>query len=134
MSATGVDAPIAAATSRRPAARRSRRDAYLVVALVALKATIALPYLLRGPKLLMDDFAFSAGGRFIGVGHAAEYSDRFGRPMAFLINNLEFGGIGPHPLPLYLLQVAVGAAVAVSLFVVAKRFLPIGWAVAVAAT
>ena len=105
----------------------------VVLALILLQLVAGLPYLIRGPKLLMDDFAFSYGGRFQSLGHAAEWSDRFGRPLAFVINNFEFRVIGPHPLPLFLLQVAVEAATAAALFAVVDMFVSRPLAEAVAA-
>jgi hypothetical protein len=110
-----------------------RRGPLAIAGLTVLRLAVALPYLLRGPKLFRDDFAFSAAGRFGGVWQAAGRFDRLGRPVGWLINCLQFGVIGPHPLVLYLFQSAVGVAVVVTLFLVARRFLPEFVAVGVAA-
>src|SRR2546426_771949 len=102
-----------------------RREARLaVVALLVLVAALAVPYALRGPKLLLDDFPVLRNRHFDGVLATAGRNQLRARPGAWLVYTLTFGTIGPHPLALYALQVVLDAAVVVTLFFAARRFVP----------
>ena len=110
-----------------------RREARLVViGLVLLVAALALPYALRGPKLLLDDWPVVRNRHFDGVLATAGHNQLRARPGAWLVYTLTFGLVGPHPLALYAVQVALDAAVVVALFLAARRFVPQRVAAAVA--
>jgi hypothetical protein len=103
------------------------------VALALLVVVLAVPYAVRGPKLLLDDWWVLRNLQFHGILAAAGHAQAVARPGAWLVFNLAFGLFGRHPLPLYLLQTALNAAVAVLLFFVLRRLLSRPLAAAVVA-
>jgi hypothetical protein len=116
------------------AASGNRSDWAVATALVGLAAARAVPYLVRGPKLFLDDWWALRNARFSGAFGAAGHEQLIARPGAWLVFNIEFGLIGRHPVALYLVQTALNAGVVVALFIVARRFLGPWTAAGVSAT
>src|SRR5262249_38464127 len=113
--------------------RHVMRERTAVSLLVALTAALAAPYALAGTNFVLDDWFALRNAMFDGAMSAGGHNQFLAGPGAWLTYGLTFGLIGNHPLPIYLLQTAVNAAVAVALFVAVRRFLPIVPAFAVAA-
>jgi hypothetical protein len=109
------------------------RERTAVSCLVALTAALAAPYALAGTNFILDDWFALRNAMFDGALAAGGHNQALARPGAWLIYGFTFGLIGNHPLPMYLLQTAVNAAVAVALFGALRRFLPIGPSFAAAA-
>ena len=109
------------------------RERTAAALLCALTAVLALPYALAGTNFILDDWFAVRNAMFQGAFAAGGHNQLLARPGAWLTYGLTFGLIGPHPLPIYLLQTAVNAAVAVALFVALRRFVPTTPAFAAAA-
>ena len=112
-------------------ARARAVDRRTALALALLVVVLAVPYLLRGPKLFLDDWWVLRNRHFSGVLGAAGHQQAVSRPGAWLVFTGAFGLIGRHPVPLYVLQTALNAAIAASLFLVLRRFVTWGLATAV---
>ncbi len=122
------------AVFRRPVAPFSRRDLTggavgLLAALVGLRALV---YLALGPQLILDDWSILAAIRLNGVAEGAP-TLQWGRPVAWLVDTVLYGAVGPHPLVLFLVITALNLVAAVLLYAVLGRFVRSGTALAVAA-
>jgi hypothetical protein len=109
------------------------RERQVVVALVVLALVLALPYVLIGPRLVLDDWWLLRNRHFGGVLATAPTSETTARPGAWVVFTLTYGLIGAHPLVLYLVQTMLNVAVTIMLFRTARRFLPLGPAGTIAA-
>ncbi|MBV8161780.1 MAG: hypothetical protein JO265_12720 [Acidimicrobiia bacterium] len=98
-------------------------DRTTIVGLALLVIVLALPYAVRGPKLFLDDWWVLRNRQFSGTLGAAGHQQAVARPGAWLVFTLAFGVFGRHPLPLYVLQTLLNAAVAALLYLVLHRFL-----------
>ncbi len=88
-----------------------------------LVLVLAVPNLIRGPVLLADDYVWLRNAMvhgWLGAGGPRTYS----RPFAMMGANLTFGLIGPHPLPLYLVQIVLWALAALAVLGLLRRVLP----------
>ena len=128
--AVGVKRHEPAGEGRIVVATRERRAA---VSLVLLGLALAIPYVLIGPGLVLDDWWLLRNRHFEGVLATAPSSETVPRPGAWIVFTLTYGVIGAHPLALYLVQAILNVAVTVMLFRTARRFLPLGVSFAVAA-
>jgi hypothetical protein len=104
------------------AAQDRRRVGFELVAVASLAAAAGLPYALRGPGFLLDDWVWLRNRRFGGLLATGGGWQVAARPGAWLIDTLQFGAIGAHPLPLYLLQLALNVCVAVAIVQVLRPF------------
>jgi hypothetical protein len=104
----------------------------VVAGLVVLVVALALPYAIRGPKFILDDWPVLANRHFSGVLATAGRRQLLARPGAWLVYTLTFGLVGAHPLALYAVQVLLGATVAATLFIAARFLLPRSMAAAIA--
>ena len=111
----------------------SRIDRRLVAGLVVLVATLAVPYALLGPNFVLDDWYLLRNARFDGALAGGGRDITLARPGQWVVYVLEFGILGRHPLPIYLVQVAVRATVVVALFALFRHYLDEGWAAGLAA-
>jgi hypothetical protein len=107
----------------------ARRLHVFVVAVTVL--VLSVPYGVAGPNLLADDWVYARNGVFKGVLHSSG-PRQVQRPGAALLYDATFGLIGPHPLRLYVVQVALWVLAAVALLIVACRFTSPGRALAIA--
>lgn len=105
-----------------------------VAALVAFRIVVAVPFALRGPGLLLDDWWVLRNVHFHGVWAGAGHGQALARPGAWLLFNLLFGIIGPHPLALYVVLTAANVVVTILLFAVLRRVLHEGVALAATVT
>ncbi|MCU1450516.1 MAG: hypothetical protein JWP02_2686 [Acidimicrobiales bacterium] len=104
---------------------------------MALVVVLAVPFAVMGPKFILDDWFTLYWRRFDGILWTGGHGQLRARPGAWFTFLVEYGLIGPHPLAVYALQTALNAAIAVSLFVAARAFLPsmraaavsVGWVV-----
>ena len=104
-----------------PPFTRSAVSLRAVAALVALVALRGLVYVVRGPQLILDDWSILAAVELHGVGEAAP-TLQWGRPVAWLVDTVLYGAVGPHPLVLFLVVTALNAGAAVLLYLVLGRF------------
>ena len=93
---------------------------------------LALPYLVLGPNLLLDDW-FTLWFRLDdGILWAGGKEQLRARPGAWSVFLVQFGLIGAHPLALYVLQVGVNAVAVLLLHAACRRLLGPPTALAVA--
>lgn len=116
-----------------PPAPLTRGDVSLraVAVLVGLVALRGLVYVAQGAELLSDDWSVLASIEVNGVAEAAP-TLQWGRPVAWLVDTVLYGAVGPHPLVLFAVITALNAVVAVLLFLVLGRFVRSSSALAVA--
>ena len=108
-----------------PAAPRTPfTDRRVAAGLVVLVAVVAVPFAVLGPKFILDDWFTVYWRTFQGVLWTGGHGQLRARPGAWLTFLVEFGLVGRHPLAVFALQTALNAAIAVSLFLVARRALP----------
>ena len=93
---------------------------------------MAVPFALRGPGFILDDWFTLYFRRFQGVLWAGGHGQLAARPGAWLTYLLEFGLIGAHPQAIYAIQTLLNVAIAVALFRLARRFVPESTALAIA--
>jgi hypothetical protein len=108
-------------------------DGQIVGALVALGVVMAIPFVAFGPGMILDDWYIQRDAAFGGVFSAGDRDLMAARPGAWLIYALDFGALGAHPLPRYLIQVALNLVVIVLLYRLLRRFLPQAQSAAVTA-
>src|SRR5581483_10393287 len=101
-------------------------------AIGALALAVAVPFALRGPGFILDDWFTLYFRRFQGVLWAGGHGQLAARPGAWLTYLLEFGLIGAHPQAIYAIQTLLNVAIAVALFRLARRFVPESTALAIA--
>ncbi|MDQ1373802.1 MAG: hypothetical protein QOJ09_1140 [Actinomycetota bacterium] len=118
-----VVALMTAVAPTRPLARRPVRDGHIAAAVAAMSASVAVPYAVMGPNLLLDDWFTLSYRVRDGVLWTGGRGQLAARPGAFVLYGLQYGLVGPHPLALYAIQAAVGAATAVLLFLAGRRLL-----------
>lgn len=94
--------------------------AWLVV-LVLVAIAVFAGYAAVGTNFVLDDWFTLAHARFEGAFSAAGADQRVARPGAWLVYALVFGAIGRNPLPILVLQSAMGGATAVLLFLTLRR-------------
>jgi hypothetical protein len=99
-------------------------DRQIVLALVGFAGLVAVPFALFGPGMILDDWYIQRDAAFGGVFSAGDPDLLRARPGAWLVYALDFGALGAHPLPRYLIQVALNLAVVALLYVLLRRFLP----------
>ncbi|MBL8779222.1 MAG: hypothetical protein JNK12_25085 [Acidimicrobiales bacterium] len=92
-----------------------------VAALLGLVALRGLVYVALGPQLILDDWSILAAIEVNGVGEAAP-TLQWGRPVAWLVDTVLYGAVGPHPLVLFAVITALNAGAAVLLYLVLGRF------------
>ena len=90
-------------------------------ALVGLVVLRALVYVALGPQLILDDWSILASIEVNGVGEAAP-TLQWGRPVAWLVDTVIYGAVGPHPLVLFAVVTVLNAGAAVLLYLVLSRF------------
>lgn len=90
--------------------------------MVSLVALLSGPLAVAGPNFILDDWFALSNAAFDGPLRAGGDDQLLARPGAWLVYALEFGLIGRHPLPIYLLQTVANAAVAVVLLHLARRY------------
>lgn len=86
----------------------------------AVVVALALPYLIRGPVFLADDYVWLRNAHFNGWLSAGGHR-MYGRPGALLTYDITFGLLGPHPLPIFLAQVVLWLAAALAIFGLLRR-------------
>lgn len=101
---------------------------------MAVAIALAIPYAVLGPNFLLDDWWTLYFREQDGVVWSGGRGQLRARPGAWLVFLVQYGLIGAHPLLLYLLQTLVVAAVAVLIFVAARRHTKSGVAGAIALT
>jgi len=116
--ASGRDARPARAED--PFARVAEGTTTSRLAVGALVLLLAVPNLVRGPQLLADDYIWLRNARF-GGWFAAGGPRTYSRPASMLGADLTFGLIGPHPLALYLVQVALWLVAALAVLGLLRR-------------
>jgi hypothetical protein len=99
-------------------------DGRVAVALVSVQALLALPFLVMGPGMILDDWYIQRDAAFGGIFSAGDPDLLRARPGAWLIYAFDFGALGAHPLPRYLIQTALNLAVVALLYLLLRRFLP----------
>ncbi|MBV8297149.1 MAG: hypothetical protein JO085_09950, partial [Acidimicrobiia bacterium] len=114
-----------------PARRHQLLDRRTALLLALLVVLLAVPYAVRGPKLLLDDWWVLRNRHFSGVLGTGGHQQAVARPGAWLVFTAAFGIIGRHPAPLYVLQTLLNAVAAALLFFVLRRFVSWGLATAV---
>lgn len=118
---------------RRPSIHElatSRRVGVLVAALVVV--VVAVPYAALGPGFIVDDWRFLNRRELYGPLGAAGEPKLMSRPGSWATVNLLHGVVGPRPLAVYAAQTALNAGVAVALYLVGRRFVAPGTALALA--
>lgn len=116
--------PHAVATAvgtRRDATDATRSTRSWVVVLVLVAVAVFAGYAAVGTNFVLDDWFTLAHARFDGAFGASGVDQRVARPGAWLVYALVFGAIGRHPLPILMLQTAMGGATAVVLFLTLRR-------------
>lgn len=108
-------------------------DRQIVLALVGFAALVAVPFALFGPGMILDDWYIQRDAAFGGVFSAGDPDLLRARPGAWLVYALDFGALGAHPLPRYLIQAGLNLVVVALLYLLARRFLPQSRSAAVAA-
>lgn len=124
---------MAAPEIRRPSLHElatSRRVGVLVAALVVV--VVAVPYAVLGPGFIVDDWRFLNRRELYGPLGAAGEPKLMSRPGSWATVNLLHGVVGPRPLAVYAVQTALNAGVAVALYLVGRRFVAPGTALALA--
>jgi hypothetical protein len=124
MVATAGPRSLGASTITAPPRRRiwERVESQARAVVVAFVALLALPYLVRGPALIADDFIWLRNARF-GGWLAAGGPRALSRPGELLGTNLIFGLLGPRPLLLYAVQVALWMVAALAVLGCLRRLL-----------
>lgn len=110
-----------------------RQERRLTLFLWALGGLVALPLLVRGPGIVLDDWFTLWWGWRDGVWRAAGSTQARARPVGALVYDLQYGVIGPHPGIWIALQALATAATAVTLSLLLRRWLQPLPAAAVAA-
>lgn len=108
-------------TTVPPPLHRSDISFMALGALVGLVVARALVYVAMGPQLILDDWSILASIEVNGIGEAAP-TLQWGRPVAWLVDTVVYGAVGPHPLVLFAVITALNAAAAVLLCLVLARF------------
>jgi hypothetical protein len=97
---------------------------WILVGLVAVVLVLALPYGLRGPGYLREDWEPLRIAAFDGWWAAAGGRVALSRPVSGVLFAVLFGLVGAHPLVVFSVLTAVNACVAVLIFLVAREVLP----------
>ncbi|MGH9281109.1 MAG: hypothetical protein ACRD12_23870 [Acidimicrobiales bacterium] len=114
--------------------RAAVTDRRVAVAIGAFGVLWGLPFVLLGPKFVLDDWFTRYWAWQDGWWRAAGPTQPRARPLGALIYTIEFGVIGDHPGVIAAVQVGLSAATAVLFFVVCRRFLSRWISAAVAVT
>lgn len=101
----------------------SSTDWRVLFGLLALQLLVVLPYALRGPNFVLDDFWILEQGVFDGVFGASDAALTAARPGTAIAYGLTFGAFGNHPLPIFLIQAAIVLGCVAVLFPALRRFL-----------
>ena len=100
---------------------RSAVSLRAIAALVGLVVLRGLVYVAMGPQLILDDWSVLAAAEVNGVAEAAP-TLQWGRPVAWLVDTVIYGAVGPHPLVLFTVVTALNAGAAILLYLVLGRF------------
>lgn len=101
-----------------------------VAALVVLVVARAAVHAWQGAHLLLDDWSIIYYGR-LDFWNALSPSFRTSRPGAWLTLTVVYGVVDAHPLVLLAVVTALNALFVVLVYLIAARYLPTWWAVAV---
>ncbi|MEY2478022.1 MAG: hypothetical protein QOG87_3337 [Actinomycetota bacterium] len=103
---------------------RSSTDTWILVGLVGVVLVLAVPYGLRGPGYLREDWEPLRNAAFDGWWAAAGGRVALSRPVSGVVFAVLFGLVGAHPLVVFAVLTAANAVVAVLIFLVAREVLP----------
>lgn len=118
---TGRSATSTVVVTRREVGGLERDDVLLVVGIALAALLVGAVHVAMGPNFVLDDWFTVFEADQHGPWGAAGGEQSLARPGAWLVYALTFGLIGPHPLPILLVQIAVGVATAITLFLLFRR-------------
>ncbi len=123
---TAVRHPDRGAPARHPAFPLSARSSMAAAGLASLACSAI--YAILGTGYVLDDWFTLRNAHFQGAWASAGTAQQTARPGAAVVYAVIFGLIGQHPLVVLGIQAVIGAATAVALVHLLRRFFPPGLA------